>query len=348
VRTGEAAAGQLSFEHDAFPSALRPMQAVSAEAPFSSNEYIFEVKWDGIRCLCFVFPDGRVQLQDRALRDMTAELPEVARAAADLPPGTILDGELVSVDNEGRPDLEAMRHKVAGLPGGDSVPYSLLTFDLLWLAGKPQLRQPLVKRRSRLKRTVRTVGPIFVPDWIERDGTELFEACLERGMEGVMAKHVESTYVPGQRSPFWLKVKAVKSDDFVVIGFQEEEGRPFGALLIGFYESGRLLPCGTVTGGFDGAIADRIATDLRRLEIERSPLVPPPVMTAPVRWVRPELVVSVRYSEWSPDGTLRFPIFNDLRPDIHPAECVRRRPRVVLEGRTPPGSPAYDLTVFPF
>ena len=348
MRIGDTEAlGQLSFADDAFPGALRPMQAASAEAPFSSEEYIFEVKWDGIRCLCFVFPDGRVRLQDRGLNDITDRLPEVARAAAELPAGTILDGELVSVDGEGRPDLESMRRRVAGLAGAESVPYSLLTFDLLWLAGKPQLRQPLARRRSRLKRTVRSAGPIFVPDWIERDGTELFEACLERGLEGVMAKHVESTYVPGQRSPFWLKVKAVKSDDFVVLGFTEEPGRPFGALLVGFYESGRLLPCGTVSGGFD-AVAARLGPELRRLEVERSPLVPAPVMTAPVRWVQPELVVSVRYSEWSPDGTLRFPIFNDLRPEVHPAECVRRRPRVVLEGRAAPGSPAYDLTVFPF
>ncbi len=344
---GSEALGQLSFEHEAFPSALRPMQAVSAEAPFSSDEYIFEVKWDGIRCLCFIHPDGRVRLQDRSLRDITDRLPEVARAAADLPPGTVLDGELVSIDADGRPDLQSMRAKVAGLPGTEHVPYSLLTFDLLWLAGRPQLRQPLVRRRARLKKTVSKAGAILVPDWIERDGAELFEACLERGMEGVMAKHVESTYVPGQRSPFWLKVKAVKSDDFVVIGFTEEPGRPFGALMIGFYEHGRLLPCGTVTGGFD-AVGDRLAAELARLEVEQSPLLPAPVMTAPVRWVRPELVVSVRYSEWSADGTLRFPIFNDLRPEIHPAECVRRRPRVVLEGRTPPGSPAHGLTRFPF
>lgn len=324
------------------------MQAVSAEAPFSSAEYIFEVKWDGIRCLCFVFPNGRVKLQDRGLNDITAMLPEVARMAADLPPGTILDGELVSVDEQGRPDLEAMRRKVAGLPGGDRVPYSLLTFDLLWLAGKPQLREPLMRRRKRLKRAVRTVGPIFVPDFIERDGAELYEACLERGMEGVMAKHVESTYVPGQRSPFWLKVKAVKSDDFVVIGYTEEPGRPFGALLVGFYESGRLLPCGAVTGGFDAELARRLGVELRRLTVEASPLDPVPVVTAPVRWVRPELVVSVRYSEWAPDGTLRFPIFNDIRPEVHPAECVRRRPRVVLEGRALAGSQVYDLTRFPF
>ena len=185
-----------------------------------------------------------------------------------------------------------------------------------------------------------------MPDHIEEDGVELFEACLERGLEGVVAKHLQSPYIPGQRSPFWLKVKAVKSDDFVVIGWTGEQ--PFEALLVGFYEDGRLLPCGSVGGGYDRAMMQAIKERLVELATDSSPLDPPPIMTKPVRWVRPELVVSVRYSEWSPDGTLRFPIFNGLRPEVHPAEAVRHRPRVVISGHVKPGSLAYDLTRFPF
>jgi bifunctional non-homologous end joining protein LigD len=152
--------------------------------------------------------------------------------------------------------------------------------------------------------------------------------------------------VPGQRSPFWLKVKAVKSDDFVVIGWTGE--KPFEALLVGYHEDGRLLPCGTVGGGYDEPAMKTIREMLADLASDTSPLEPPPIMTSPVRWVRPELVVSVRYSEWSPDGTLRFPIFNGLRPEVHPAEAVRHRPRVVISGHVTPDSPAYHLTRFPF
>jgi bifunctional non-homologous end joining protein LigD len=152
--------------------------------------------------------------------------------------------------------------------------------------------------------------------------------------------------VPGQRSPFWLKVKAVKSDDFVVIGWTGL--KPFDALLVGYHEDGRLLPCGTVGGGYDDAAMEAIKPRLDELSSSSSPLDPPPIMTGPVHWVRPELVVSVRYSEWSPDGTLRFPIFNGLRPEVHPAEAVRHRPRVVILGHVKPGSLAYDLTRFPF
>jgi DNA ligase D-like protein (predicted ligase) len=335
------------MELDAFPSAVRPMQAVAAEAPFSSDEYLFEVKWDGLRCVLFVEPDHTVRIQDRGLNDLTALLPELAAATSQVAPGTVLDGELVATDPEGRPDQQALRRRLAGGAAlASEIPLAYLAFDALYVEGRPQLRLPLHRRKTRLRRAVVSGGHLYVPDYISGEGVELFEACLERGLEGVMAKHLESTYVPGQRSPFWLKVKAVKSDDFVVIGFMP--GQPFGALLVGFYEAGRLLPCGAVSGGYDEEAQAVIATRLAELETPLCPLEPPPIITAPVRWCRPELVISVRYSEWAPDGTLRFPIFNALRPEMHPAECVRHRPRVVVAGRTQPGTPAFDLTRFPF
>jgi bifunctional non-homologous end joining protein LigD len=337
----------LPFELEGFPTAIRPMQAVSAEAPFSSSEYIFEVKWDGLRCVLFVDPDGTVHLQDRGLGDLTAQLPELASAAAGaVPPGTILDGELVVTDEDGRPDYATLRRRIAAPGGEPGAPVAFLAFDLLFLEGKPQLRQPLVRRKARLRKAVTSGGHLYVPDHIQGEGVELYEACLERGLEGVMAKHRDSTYVPGQRSPFWLKVKAVKSDDFVILGFTP--GEPFGALLVGYHEQGRLLPCGSVVGGYDRQQAAQLRERLEELRTPDCPLEPAPIMTAPVEWVRPELVVSVRYSEWSPDGTLRFPIFNGLRPEIHPAECVRHRPRVIAEGRSRLPAAVYDLTRFPF
>ncbi len=340
-------ADQLQIELDSFPDEVRPMQAASAEAPFSSPEYLFEVKWDGLRCLAFRDPSGKVRLQDRALNDITADVPEVAAAARRIPPGTVIDGELVATDADGRPDYARLRQRLAG--GArlqDEIPTAYLAFDALYLEGKPLLRLPVVKRRARLARAVEAGGHIFVPDHIDEDGVELFEACLERGLEGVVAKHHQSPYVPGQRSPFWLKVKAVKSDDFIVIGWTGD--RPFEALLVGYHEDGRLLPCGTVGGGYDDEAARALRDSMAELATEESPLEPPPIMTRPVHWVRPELVVSIRYSEWSPDGTLRFPIFNGLRPEIHPTEAVRHRPRVVISGHVKPGSPAYYLTRFPF
>jgi DNA ligase D-like protein (predicted ligase) len=340
-------ADQLQIELESFPDEVRPMQAASAEAPFSSAEYLFEVKWDGLRCVMFRDRAGAVHLKDRGLNDITAALPEVAAAARRVPPGSVIDGELVATDVEGRPDYHRLRQRLAGGAAmRDEVPTAYLAFDALYVEGRPLLRQPVLRRRARLAKAVEAGGHIFVPAHIEEDGVELYEACLERGLEGVVAKHVQSPYVPGQRSPFWLKVKAVKSDDFVVIGWTGE--RPFDALVVGYHEDGRLLPCGTVGGGYDDETARSLREAVVVLATSRSPLDPPPVMMRPVHWVRPELVVSIRYSEWSPDGTLRFPIFNGLRPEVDPAEAVRHRPRVVISGHVRPGSPAYDLTRFPF
>ncbi len=212
--------GQLQIELESFPDEVRPMQAASAEAPFSSPEYIFEVKWDGLRCVLFRDPNGEVRLQDRGLSDLTAAVPEVVKAAKRVPPGSVIDGELVATDNDGRPDYPRLRQRLAaGARLKDEIPTAYLAFDALYLEGKPLLRQPVIRRRARLAKAVEAGGHIFVPAHIEEDGVELFEACLERGLEGVMAKHRQSPYVTGQRSPFWLKVKAVKSDDFVVIGY---------------------------------------------------------------------------------------------------------------------------------
>jgi bifunctional non-homologous end joining protein LigD len=338
---------QLQIELESFPAEVRPMQAASAEAPFSSPEYLFEVKWDGLRCMLLRDQSGEIRLKDRGLNDITADIPEVVAAARRVPPGSVIDGELVATDVEGRPNYPRLRQRlVGGARMRDEIPTAYLAFDALYVEGKPLLRQPVLRRRARLAKSVEAGGHIFVPDHIEEDGVELFEACLERGLEGVVAKHRQSPYVPGQRSPFWLKVKAVKSDDFVVIGWTGD--KPFDALVVGFYEEGRLLPCGTVGGGYDDDATRLLRERLVELASAESPLEPPPIMVRPVRWVRPELVVSIRYSEWSPDGTLRFPIFNGLRPEVHPAEAVRHRPRVVITGHVQPGSAAYGLTRFPF
>jgi DNA ligase D-like protein (predicted ligase) len=338
---------QLSIEVGGFPTAVRPMQAESAAAPFSNSEYLFEVKWDGLRCLLFTGREGEVRLQDRGLNDVTYQFPEFGGLGGQVPPGTVLDGALVVTDGEGRPQTGALRRRLSGPAGEDQGTAAYLAFDLLYLEGKPLLRKPLYQRKKQLHKAITAGRHLYAPKHIEGDGVELFEACLEQGLEGMMAKHRQSLYVPGRRSPFWLQVKAVKADPFVVVGWTGGP-EPFDSLLVGFYEAGRLLPCGTVGGGFEPEVRDRLVERLSQLRAEVSPLQPPPVMVSPVRWVRPELVVAVRYSEWSPDGTLRFPIFDGLRPEVHPSECTRQRPRVVLGGRIPPDSPSFYLTRFPF
>src|SRR6202163_1577131 len=195
---------QLQIDLESFPDEIRPMQAASAEAPFSSPDYVFEVKWDGLRCIVFRDRDGRVRLMDRGLHELTADLPEVVHAAKRIPPGSVIDGELVATDSEGRPDYPRLRERLAGGAAlKEKIPPTHPALDALFLKEKPLVRQPIMRRRARLSKAVEAGGHIFVPDHIDEDGVELFEACLERGLEGVVAKHKLSPYVPGQRSPFW-------------------------------------------------------------------------------------------------------------------------------------------------
>src|SRR3981081_3107537 len=136
---------QLAIEVDGFPSAVRPMQAVSAQAPFSSEEYLFEGKWDGLRCLLFVVPDGECRLQDRALGDITSRVPELAGIARQVTPRPGPDGELVSTDSEGRPDYQALRQRLSGKGSPTSPPLAFLAFDALYVGGGPLPRQPLIR-----------------------------------------------------------------------------------------------------------------------------------------------------------------------------------------------------------
>src|SRR6202040_3692843 len=144
---------QLQIDLESFPDELRPMQAAAAEAPFSSPDYVFEVKWDGLRCIVFRDRDGGVRLLDRGLHNLTADLPEVAHAARRIPPGSVIDGELVATDNEGRPDYPRLRERLLG--GGaleEKKPTAYPAFDALYLEDKPLFRQPVIRRRARLSK----------------------------------------------------------------------------------------------------------------------------------------------------------------------------------------------------
>lgn len=335
---------QLSLELAGFPTAIRPMRASVAEAPFSSPEYLFEVRWDGLRGILARDTKGVVRLQGRNLEDLGHLFPDVLLAGERLTPGTAVDGVMVVTDTEGRPNPAQLRQWLDGGPGDGTGAF--LAFDLLFSAGRPLLRQPLLRRRARLRRDVASGGPLVVPDHVETEGTELFEACLEQGLPGIVAKHRESPYVPGQTSPLWLSVSAAKTDDFVVVGWTP--GSPFSALVVAYHELGRLLPAGSVGGGFTPQEAIDLGHRLAELATADCPLSPPPIVTGSVQWCRPELVVRLRYSEWAADGTIRFPIFERLQPSVNPFDCVRHRPRVVIEGRARTGTIPHSLARFPF
>lgn len=312
----------------AIPDRLRPMLPMPAAAAFDSADYCFDVAWDGLRALASI-DRGEVRLWGRDLADLTARYPEAQALAALAPEQTIVDGELIVSDRDGRPDpvaLDSRQHassagSVARAAAAASVTY--IVYDLLYLRGRSLLREPLVRRRPRMSEAIRSAGRIYVVEPVADDGLALFDAARERGLEGVIAKRFDSPYRAGQRHPDWLQIDAVRRADFVVLGFiPEASDRLLEALVVGTYDGRAFDAAGRVVGGFDRAMAVRL-----RKRLDALPSIPPPQdprwSDDRICWVSPQLVVNIKFSEWDPRGQLRFPIFNGLKPEVTPQECVR-------------------------
>jgi len=324
------------------PDAIRPMLAAEAPEPFDSPNYVFELMWGGLRAMAQV-RDGAVRLRGRNGIDLTPTYPELAcigertRARE-----AILDGEIVAIDGEGHPSFDMLRPRLqrladAAYPTLSAVPEHLKlkriagqvtfqAFDLLWLDGRSLVERPLWQRKNRLAEVV-AAGPEFgAVDFVDDEGVAFFEAVVQRRLEGVVAKEKASVYTPGRRSKSWLEVRAQQSGDFVVGGYTfggaRRRGEPFSQLLLGAHAEGRFEYVGAVSGGLSDAEARRLVAQLEPLLVDASPFFDTPPLARLVYWTRPELVCHVRFSEWSREGQLRFPIFSALRPDIDATECV--------------------------
>ena len=316
-----------------------------ASGPFDSEDYAFEVAWDGVRALASI-DRGQVRIWGRDLRDLTAQYPEVQALAALAPPETIVDGELIVADAEGRPDgvaLEARKEAV----GPDMVakaaaahPVTYVVYDLLYMRGASFMKEPLIRRRPRVYQAIPSTGRIYVVEPFADDGLAFFDAARDKGLSGVVAKRFDSPYRVGQRHPDWLLIEAVRRQDFAVIGFIPQAGEhALEELIVGTYDGRQFQPAGRVVGGFDASASRRL-----RKAAEALPRRPAPHDTRwsddRVRWVEPRIVVAIKFSEWDRSGQLRFPIFSGMRPDVSPQECVRS---TMVEPPEPTGPRRVDI-----
>ncbi len=286
----------------------------------------YEFKWDGVRVLA-LFAGGAPDLFARSGAVVTSAYPEIADLR--LPEGTLLDGEMVVLDAAGRPSFTALAERMHVREHGRAarlavtLPVTYMIFDLLFLDGHDCTGLPYQLRRERLEQ-LGLAGPHWMVPPVFTDGTATAEAARENSLEGVVAKRNNSVYLPGRRSTDWVKVKFDRTGDYVVGGWRSGV-RKLGGLLVGVPTPDGLAFRGRVGGGI-GAVAEKeLLAELEPLAQRNSPFAPGAVPREDSRgahWVRPELVVEVRYGNRTPDGRLRFPRYLRLRDDKTPDECV--------------------------
>jgi bifunctional non-homologous end joining protein LigD len=321
-------------DREPMPERIAPMLATLSKAlPADASAYGYEVKWDGVRALAYI-DGGRVRLESRRGGEITNRYPEVRGLGAALgATPVVLDGEVVAFDGE-RPSFERLQRRMH--VGSETtarrlareVPVVYVAFDLLWLDGHSALELEYTERRDLLEGLELAGESWQTPAWYE-DGEALLAASRESGLEGVVAKRLDSTYLAGIRSRHWLKVKNHLVQEFVVGGWAPGQGAreaTMGALLIGYFEKdGRLHYAGRVGTGFTDTELTRVMRLLDPLRRDASPFDPPPKVRDAV-FVEPKLVVRARFSEWTRAGVIRHPAYLGLRDDIDPNDVVREKP----------------------
>jgi bifunctional non-homologous end joining protein LigD len=322
------------------PELVEPMQALLTDrVPAADDRFGFEFKWDGIRAVSY-WDGRRLRLQTRNRNDVTARYPELQPLKDQLGARrAILDGEVVAFDERGRPSFEQLQQRMGLTAAAEvqrqmqSTPVAYLLFDVLYLDTAPLLAEPYLARRELLLGLGLAGRHWQTPPHQVGDGEALLRASLANGLEGVIAKRLDSVYEAGRRSGAWLKVKHRLRQEFVIGGWVDGAGRRQGvpgALLVGYYEDGRLVYASKVGTGFTDATLARLGALLRPLERRTSPFdagAPP----GHPHYVEPRLVAEVEFSEWTRGRELRAPSFKGLRDDREPRDVVRESNRTFTD-----------------
>ncbi|MHB8657212.1 MAG: DNA ligase D [Solirubrobacteraceae bacterium] len=336
----------------AMPERIVPMAArLSASIPQPEADWSFEVKWDGVRALAYVQP-GRLRLESRNLREITDAYPEVRGLLLDIGMReAVLDGEIVAFDDAGQPSFERLQHRmhvtsasaVRRLARSNPVVYAV--FDVLFLDGHLLTGQPYRERRAALE-SLELNGPAWrVPAAHPGTGRDLLRATAAQGLEGVVAKRMDSCYEPGRRSGAWRKLKHTLRQELVIGGWLPGEGRRstrIGALLMGYYAGGDFRYAGRVGTGFAESMLDELTDRLQVLRRSGTPFSCGPKLPRDAIFVEPCLVAEVEFRQWTSEGVMRAPSFKGLREDKRPRDVVPESPssRAAPDGAGG-GSPAH-------
>ncbi|MEU8081260.1 non-homologous end-joining DNA ligase [Catellatospora citrea] len=317
------------------PDLIRPMMATLGELPPKAQDgrYGYELKWDGVRAVVYA-EGGRVRALSRNDLDVTAAYPELRAFGEALGSTTaVFDGELVAFDRSGRISFGALQPRMHVQDAARvrrlaaQTPVTYVIFDLLHLDGRDTTKLPYRQRRELLEGLGLSGAHWDTPPYTEGGGTRLLETSREQGLEGVVAKLLDSVYEPGRRSRAWIKVKNLRTQEVVIAGWRPGQGNradTVGALLLGIPGPDGLRYAGSVGTGFTRQMLDDLRQRLSKLERSTSPFADalPTRDAKGAHWVTPKLVGEVRFTEWTRDGRLRHPAWRGLRPDKSPSDVV--------------------------
>src|SRR3954452_16990113 len=327
---------------DPMPQHVVPMLARLSTLPAERDDdkYGYEIKWDGVRAVAYVTKKGATHLESRNLNDVTRQYPEAAAVGQALTGHVaVLDGEVVAFDEHGRPSVERLQGRMhltgAAAIGARtrSTPIAYVVFDVLYLDGETLMRLPYAERRRRLEE-LDLNGPSWrTPAYHEGQGQALLEASAQQGLEGIVAKRLDSPYEPGKRNGTWLKIKNTRSQELVIGGWVPGEGRRqgrIGALLMGYYDHDEAPPqlrfAGKVGTGFDANELDMLERVLAPRKRPTTPFSGPKQPGKGAIYVEPDLVAEVEFNEWTRQNTLRHPSYKGLRADKNALEVVLEKP----------------------
>lgn len=306
------------------PAHINPMLCTLVKDPLDSEDYLYEVKWDGYRIISFV-EKGKVHMDSRSGLNYTTKYPPVEKALKSLKHDVIIDGEVVVFNQEEKPDFDALQ-----LYNGHDNPIRYCVFDLLWLDGQDLRDVPLTERKELLKMLVKDNDTFRFSESYD-DGPALYQQMLDLNLEGIVAKKRDSKYLEGDRGNDWLKTPTRKRQEFVIGGWAEsDKARSFKSLLFGAYENGKFTWIGRSGGGFKDKEMPGILKKLQAIEIEESPFVNKVLDTkgAKMHWVKPQLVANFEFATWTKTGRIRKPAtFLGFRLDKKTKQVVREVPK---------------------
>jgi len=316
------------------PTVIHPMLATLTDHPFSSEDWLYEIKWDGYRAVAFI-DNGNVRLVSRNQNDMTALYPELQKLPSYIEgEHIILDGEIVALDEKGRSSFSLMQQR-AGIRSGikrtrsdSSVPVLYYAFDLLYLNGYNLMKVDLENRKELLQSMVTPSAILRYSEHFVKEGVRLYEAAKEQGLEGIVAKRRHSCYEQ-KRSREWLKMKITRRQECVIGGYTDPKGsrEHFGSVVLGLYnDKGRLIHVGNAGSGFTEATHEAMWKRLEPLQTGNSPFLGKVESLSRPHWVKPELVAEIKFTEWTHEGQsggvkMRAPVFEGLRLDKSPEDC---------------------------